>query len=75
MGHLAEHFAARGLTPRRADAREFLEEFCRLCAQQLSETGVRVATRCPSRGCRSGGSSGQNCRAASLAAAAERIVG
>lgn len=39
MAHFVEHFAARGLTLGRADAREFLEELHRLCVQQLNETG------------------------------------
>ena len=39
MAHFVEHFAARGLTLRRADAREFLEELHRLCVQQLKDTG------------------------------------
>ena len=39
MAHFVEHFAARGVTLRRADAREFLEELHRLCAQQLKDTG------------------------------------
>ena len=39
MAHFVEHFAARGLTLGRADAREFLEELHRLCVQQLNDTG------------------------------------
>ena len=39
MAHFVEHFAARGLRLRRADAREFLEELHRLCVQQLKDTG------------------------------------
>ena len=39
MAHFVEHFAARGLTLGRADAREFLEELHRLCVQQLKDTG------------------------------------
>lgn len=39
MAHFIEHFAARGIRLRRADAREFLEELHRLCVQQLKDTG------------------------------------
>lgn len=39
MAHFVEHFAARGLTLGRADAREFFEELHRLCVQQLNDTG------------------------------------
>ena len=39
IAHFIEHFAARGLTLRRADAREFLEELQRLCVRELKDTG------------------------------------
>ena len=45
MAHFVEHFAARGLTLRRADAREFLEELHRLCVQQLNDTGEFMLPR------------------------------
>ena len=39
MVHFIEHFSSLGLTLRRSDAREFLEELHRLCVQQLKDTG------------------------------------
>ena len=39
MAHFIEHFSLRGVTLRRADAREFFEELHRLCVQQLKDTG------------------------------------
>ena len=39
IAYFIEHFAARGVMLRRADAREFLEELQRLCVRQLKDTG------------------------------------